>query len=128
MAAGGFQERMARRTDRILKRVGDRATLVDGSEVLGTFENPFLDPQLGGRGGGKGKGLAAQVDAAELAEPRFTVLAAEAARLPNESVLTIELPPASGGGRYRVVRPEPTGDGMVALVLEVERERTADIF
>ncbi|WJM94693.1 hypothetical protein QEP73_13920 [Pseudomonas defluvii] len=69
-----------------------------------------------------------QVDAAELGEPRFTVLAAEAVRLPNESLLTMELPSAAGGGRYRVVRPEPTGDGMVALVLEVERERTADIW
>lgn len=125
MAAAGFHDRMARLTGLILKRVGDRATLEDGSEIMGSFENPFLDPQVGGKGG---KGLAVQVDAAELGEPRFTVLAAEAVRLPNESLLTIELPSAAGGGRYRVVRPEPTGDGMVALVLEVERERTADIW
>jgi hypothetical protein len=92
---------------------------------MGTFENPFLDPQVGGK---SSKGLATAVDAAELGEPRFSVLAADAARLPNESVLTIELPPVEGGGRYRVVRPEPTGDGMVALVLEEDHERTADIF
>ncbi|KJK05313.1 head-tail joining protein [Pseudomonas tussilaginis] len=126
MAAANFRDRMAGLTARILKRVGDRATLEDGSQVLGTFENPFLDPQVGARGGGKS--LAMQVDAAELGEPRFCVLAADAARLPNDTPLTIELPAAEGGGRYRVVRPEPTGDGMVALVLEVESERTADII
>jgi hypothetical protein len=125
MARPSFRERMAVLSTRILQRVGDRATLEDGTEIMGTFENPFLDPQVGDR---RGKGLATAVDAAELGEPRFSVLAADAARLPNESVLTIELPPAEGGGRYRVVRPEPTGDGMVALVLEVDHERTADIF
>lgn len=125
MARPSFRERMAVLSTRILQRVGDRATLEDGTEVMGTFENPFLDPQVGGK---SSKGLATAVDAAELGEPRFSVLAADAARLPNESVLTIALPPAEGGGRYRVVRPEPTGDGMVALVLEVDHERTADIF
>ncbi len=125
MARPSFRERMAVLSTRILQRVGDRATLEDGTEVMGTFENPFLDPQVGGK---SSKGLATAVDAAELGEPRFSVLAADAARLPNESVLTIDLPPAEGGGRYRVVRPEPTGDGMVALVLEVDHERTADIF
>jgi hypothetical protein len=125
MARPSFRERMAVLSTRILQRVGDRATLEDGTEVMGTFENPFLDPQVGVK---SSKGLATAVDAAELGEPRFSVLAADAARLPNESVLTIELPPAEGGGRYRVVRPEPTGDGMVALVLEVDHERTADIF
>ncbi|MCM8910898.1 hypothetical protein ACF8LF_18835 [Pseudomonas putida] len=110
---------------RILDRVGDRATLEDGTAIMGAFENPFLDPQMRGR---SGKGLASQVDAAELGEPRFSVLANIAQRLPRDSVLTIELPAAEGGGRYRVVRPEPTGDGMVALVLEEDHERTADIL
>lgn len=125
MGRSSFRERLAVLSTRILQRVGDRATLEDGAEIMGTFENPFLDPQIGGK---RGKGMATAVDAAELGEPRFSVLAADAARLPNESVLTIELPPAEGGGRYRVVRPEPAGDGMVALVLEVDNERTADIF
>lgn len=125
MARPSFRERMAVMSARILERVGDRATLEDGTPLMGTFENPFFDPQMRGR---RGKGLASQVDAAELGEPRFTVLADIAKRLPRDSVLTIELPADDGGGRYRVVRPEPTGDGMVALVLEVEHERTADIF
>lgn len=125
MARPSFRERMAVMSARILERVGDRATLEDGLPIMGTFENPFLDPQMRGR---SGKSLASQVDAAELGEPRFTVLADIAKSLPRDSVLTIELPAADGGGRYRVVRPEPTGDGMVALVLEVERERTADIW
>lgn len=125
MARPSFRERMAVMSARILDRVGDRATLEDGTPIMGTFENPFLDPQMQGR---SGKRLASQVDAAELGEPRFSVLADVAQRLPRDSVLTIALPPAEGGGRYRVVRPEPTGDGMVALVLEEDHERTADIL
>lgn len=125
MARPSFRERMAVMSARILDRVGDRATVEDGTAIMGTFENPFLDPQMRGR---SGKGLASQVDAAELGEPRFSVLADIAQRLPRDSVLTIALPAAEGGGRYRVVRPEPTGDGMVALVLEEDHERTADIL
>lgn len=125
MRRPSFRERMAVMSARILDRVGDRATLEDGTAIMGAFENPFFDPQMRGR---SGKGLASQVDAAELGEPRFSVLAHIAQRLPRDSVLTIELPAAEGGGRYRVVRPEPTGDGMVALVLEEDHERTADIL
>lgn len=125
MARPSFRERVAVLSARILERVGDRATLEGGTSIMGTFENPFLDPQMRGH---SGKGLASQVDAAELGEPRFSVLAEVAKGLPSDSVLTIELPPAEGGGRYRVVRPEPTGDGMVALVLEKDHERTADIL
>lgn len=125
MVRASFRERMALMSARILERVGDRATLEDGTPIMGAFENPFLDPQIRGR---SGKGLASQVDAAELGEPRFSVLAEVAQRLPRGSVLTINLPAAEGGGRYRVVRPEPSGDGMVALVLEVDRGRTADIL
>lgn len=125
MARPSFRERMAVMSARILTRVGDRATLDDGTAIMGTFENPFLDPQMRGR---SGKGLASQVDAADLGEPRFSVLADVAQRLPRDSVLTIALPLAEGGGRYRVVRAEPTGDGMVALVLEEDHERTADIL
>ena len=91
-------------------------------KVLGVFSNPALDPQLGS------KRMARGVDAAELDEPRFTVLSAIAERLPRGAALTVELPAHEGGGPYTVVRPEPTGDGMVALVLEVKHARTADIF
>lgn len=124
MARPSFRERMAVMSARILERVGDRATLEDGTSIMGAFENPFLDPQMMGKAG---KGLAASVDAAALGEPRFNVLAAVAARLPKGSKLTIDLPADEGGGKYRVIRPEPNGDGMVALVLGGERERTADI-
>ena len=123
-ARPSFRERMAALTSSILERVGDRAIKEDGKSIMGTFENPFLDPQMMGKGG---RGLAVSVDAAAVGEPRFCVLAAEAARLPKGSILTIDLPTSEGGGRYRVIRPEPLGDGMVNLVLGVERERTADI-
>ena len=122
MARPSFRERMAVLSTRILQRVGDRATLEDGTEVMGTFENASVDPQLGS------KRAASGIDAAELDEPRFMVLSADAERMPRKSIVTIELPPHEGGGRYRVVRPEAIGDGMVALVLEIDHARTADIF
>lgn len=125
MIRPSFRERMAGLTNRILERVGDRATLEDGTPIMGTFEDPFLDPQMRGR---SGKGLAQQVDAAELGQPRYAVLAEVAKRLPRGAVFTVELPPAEAGGRYRVLRQEPTGDGMVALVLEKDHARTADII
>lgn len=121
MAGPSFRERMAFRTGQILDRVGDSAALADGSNVPGIFSNPALDPQLGS------KRMAKSVDAAELDEPRFTVLSAVAERLPRGAALTIKLPVHEGGGDYTVVRSEPDGDGMVALVLEVKHERTADI-
>lgn len=124
MMRSSFRERAALLSQRVLRRVGDRAFLSDGCIVMGTFENPFIDPQMQGR---SGKGLSTSVDAAAVGEPRFCVLAAEAKRLPKGSILTIDLPASEGGGRYRVIRPEPLGDGMVNLVLGVERERTADI-
>lgn len=121
-----FRERMAARDDRLLKRVGDRALLADGSVVMGTFENPLIDAQLGAKGG-KGA-LGVQVNADNVVEPRFNVPAATAKALPNGSILVIDLPASGGGGRYEVVRPEPDGSGWVALVLKVKHERTPDIL
>lgn len=125
-ALSSFRERMASRDDRILRRVGDRALRVDGSVVMGTYENPLLDPQVGGKGGKGALGM--QVNADAVAEPRFNVPAAVAKTLPNGSILVIDLPASGGGGRYEVVRPEPDGLGWVALVLKVKHERTADIL
>lgn len=126
-APSSFRERMAFLDDRILKRVGDRAHREDGSEVMGTFENPLIDPQVGAKGGKSGA-LAMQVNADAVAEPRFNVPAAVAKTLPKGSILVIDLPASGGGGRYEVVRPEPDGTGWVALVLKVKHERTADIL
>lgn len=121
-----FRERMASRDDRILRRVGDRALRADGGEVMGTFENALIDPQVGAKGGKGALGM--QVNADAVAEPRFNVPAAVAKTLPNGSILVIDLPDSGGSGRYEVVRPEPDGSGWVALVLKVKHERTADIL
>lgn len=125
-ALSSFRERMAFLDDRVLRRVGDRALREGGGEVMGTFENPLVDPQLGAKGG-KGA-LGVQVNADAVAEPRFNVPAAVAKTLPNGSILVIDLPASGGSGRYEVVRPEPDGSGWVALVLKVKHERTADIL
>lgn len=121
----GFRDRMASLAGLILDRVGDRAGLEDGSEVLGTFENPSLDFKAQGH---SGKRLASGLDAAELDEPRFNVTHGVAARLGEGAKLNIKLPRTDGGGRYRVVRRAAAGDGIVALVLELDHERTADIL
>lgn len=126
MARPSFRECFAARDARILERVGDRAAREDGTEVLGTFENPLIDPQLGGKGGKGALGM--QVNADAVAEPRFNVPAAVAKTLPKGSILVIDLPESGGAGRYEVVRPEPDGSGWVALVLKVKHERTPDIF
>ncbi|RCL22978.1 hypothetical protein C6A77_19255 [Pseudomonas sp. AFG_SD02_1510_Pfu_092] len=126
MARASFRERMAVRSTRILDRVGDRATLEGGTAIMGTFENPLVDPQVGAKGGKSALGV--QVNADSVAEPRFNVPADVAKTLPNGSILVIDLPASGGGGRYEVVRPEPDGSGWVALVLKVKHERTADIL
>ncbi|WP_296268425.1 head-tail joining protein [Pseudomonas sp. UBA6562] len=120
--ASSFRERAARRLDRpILRRVGDRATRADGREVLGIFENPFHDPQLGS------KRLASAINAEAVREPQFSLPVADAVGLEKGAALTIELAPEDGGGLYTVVRPEPDGTGWVTLILTVKHERTADI-
>lgn len=125
MPAANFRDRMAQLDRRILSRVGDPATLEDGTPLLGAFDNPFLDPQFGAKGGSGSLGMTVNADAVR--EPTFTLPAADAVGLVKGVVLIVNLPAAEGGGRYKVVRPEPDGSGLVALVLEVERERTADI-
>lgn len=125
MAGANFRDRFAVLDRRILGRVGDRATLEDGTPLQGVFENPFLDLKAGAKGG-SGR-LPRVINADAVSEPTFSLPAADALALSKGKVLVVALPKESGGGRYTVVRKEPDGSGWVALTLEVERERTADI-
>lgn len=125
MAAASFRGRMAGLDRRILGRVGDRASLEDGTPVQGIFENPFRDLKIGAKGTNGRLAMAVNADAVR--EPTFSLPVADAVALVKGAVLVIDLPESDGGGRYKVVRREPDGSGWVALVLEVARERTADI-
>ncbi len=122
---GGFR-RLAERVDRLLmNRLGDRATLDDGSDISGAFASPFLDLQLGTKAAGYR--LAASIKPDAVREPTFTMRAADAIGIRRDSFLTVSLPVAEGGGRYKVYRLEPDGSGMVDLILGVDNERTDDI-
>lgn len=117
---------LAERMDRLLvDRLGDQATLADGTTLRGAFASPFLGAQVGAKA--SGYRLGAAVNADQLAEPTFQVRAVDAIKLPRGAFVTIDLAVEDGGGRYKVVRHEPDGSGMVNLVLGVDNERDDDI-
>lgn len=118
---------MADRMDALLvSRLGDRATLADGCEVYGVFASPFVGAEIGGGKGGAVR-LGGAINADEVLEPTLTARVVDVQGVKKGDFLTIELPPALGGGRYKVVRLKPDGSGMVDLVLSVPNERTDDI-
>ncbi|ANI16771.1 hypothetical protein A9C11_23610 [Pseudomonas citronellolis] len=90
--------------DAIFEVLGDTA-LLPGVEqpVLGMFSAPWRDPQVGRLN-------------AQLREPYFVVRPADAALVQEGAVITVQLP-APDGGDYDLVRKEPDGTGLVALLL-----------
>lgn len=117
---------LAERMDRLLvDRLGDQATLADGTTIRGAFASPFLGVQIGAKA--SGYRLGATINTDEVKEPTFTVRSADAAKVPRGAFITIDLPAVDGGGRYKLVRPEPDGAGMVDLILGADSERSDDI-
>lgn len=116
MVSGRFREQAARMDALLVARLGDRALLVDGSEVFGAFFSPFLGAEIGG-GGGHKFGSVANAD--EVLEPTLTLRTVDAVALVKGSKITIDLPALDGGGTYLVVKPEPDGAGMVVLKLRL---------
>lgn len=117
---------LAERMDRLLvDRLGDQATLADGTTIRGAFASPFLGAPIGGKAEGFRLGAAINTD--QVKEPTFTVRAVDAAKVPKGAFITIDLPTIEGGGRYKLIKPEPDGAGMVALVLGAGNERSDDI-
>lgn len=117
---------LADRTDALLvARLGDPAILADGRTVYGDFVSPFVGAEIGGKNGAMKLGTAINADA--VLEPGLTVRTVDVPDVKKGDFLTIDLPKNLGGGRYKVVRPEPDGTGMVKLVLGVSSERTDDI-
>ena len=71
--------------------------------------------------------LGASINTDRIKEPTFTVRSADAAKVKRGAFITIDLPAVDGGGRYKMVRPEPDGAGMVDLTLGADSERSDDI-
>ena len=112
--------------DRVLiERLGDQATLEDGTTIRGAFVSPFLGAQIGAKA--SGFRLGASINAEQIKEPTFTVRSVDAAKVKRGAFITIDLPDVDGGGRYKMVRPEPDGAGMVDLILGADSERSDDI-
>lgn len=125
MPVARFRDLAARMDSVLVARLGDRAVLDDGRELFGPFSSPFIGPAIGGKTGGHRLGQAFNAD--KVLEPTLTVRVVDAAGLVKGTPVTIDLAPEQGGGRYKVVRLEPDGAGMVDLILGMNSERTDDI-
>jgi len=123
--AGRFRDLAARMDAVLVDRLGDPATLADGREIKGAFASPFVGAEIGGKGGSVRLGSAINADA--VLEPTLTVRVIDVPDVKAGDFLTVDLPVADGGGRYKVVRRKLDGAGMVDLVLGVSSERTDDI-
>lgn len=120
MAAGRFRQLSDRMDSLLVRRLGDRAILADGSELFGAFSSAFMGAEMSGRG----HRIGAVADPDDVAQPTFTARAADVVALVKGVFLTIDLPADLGGGRHIVVRQKPDGFGMVDLVLRPSNERT----
>jgi hypothetical protein len=125
MPVARFRELAARMDALLVARLGDRGVLEDGRELFGPFTSPYIGAAIGGKTGGHRFGQASNAD--EVMQPTFTVRVVDAEGVVKGAFLTIDLPPEQGGGRYKVVRLQPDGAGMVDLILGMNNERTDDI-
>ncbi|MBD8791201.1 hypothetical protein IFR09_17085 [Pseudomonas syringae] len=78
--------------------------VIEGRTVWGMFSAPWLQPKLGRINTG-------------LREPVFVIRISDSEGVDTTQYVTIKLPVLDGGGDYTVVRVEPSGDGLVSLVL-----------
>lgn len=87
----------------VLDGLGDLG-LVGGREIAGFFSAPWLQPKFGKLNTG-------------LREPRFEIRVSDSQGLSKGMPVSIDLPELDGGGDYDLVQLEPSGDGLVALIL-----------
>lgn len=107
----GFRRQLAALDVAILRAVGDEA-LLDGEPILGAFEWPEPDVEIGKIKTGLGP-------------PRFVVSQVDAKRaVAKESRLVVDLP-LPDGGQYLVTAIEPLADspGLFELKLRSDDER-----
>jgi len=74
--------------------------------VFGMFAAPWLQPKFGKLNTG-------------LREPRFEIRVSDSQGLEQGMLVSVDLPALDGGGDYDLIQLEPSGDGLVALILRL---------
>jgi hypothetical protein len=91
----------------VFETLGDSARIEGRAEpVLGMFAAPWLQPKFGKLNTG-------------LREPRFEIRVSDSHGLEQGMLVSIDLPALDGGGEYDLLQLEPSGDGLVALILRM---------
>ncbi len=103
----GFRDLIAEVDAVVFETLGDTARIEGREEpVLGMFAAPWLQPKLGKLNTG-------------LREPRFEIRVSDSHGLEQGMLVSVDLPALDGGGDYDLIQLEPSGDGLVALILRM---------
>ena len=103
----GFRDLIAEVDAVVFETLGDTARIEGRDEpVLGMFSAPWLQPKIGKLNTG-------------LREPRFEIRVSDSHGLEQGMLITVDLPALDGGGEYDLLQLEPSGDGLVALILRM---------
>ena len=101
----GFRDLIAEVDAVVFETLGDTARIEGRDEpVLGMFAAPWLQPKFGKLNSG-------------LREPRYEIRVSDSDGLNKGLRVSIDLPELDGGGDYDLLQLEPSGDGLVALIL-----------
>ena len=101
----GIRDLVASIDDVIFDVLGDTGHIEGHVEpVLGMFAAPWKQPQIG------------RLNTA-IREPHFVMRVADSDGLTKGLRVTIDLPALDGGGDYDLLQLEPSGDGLVSLIL-----------
>jgi hypothetical protein len=102
-----FRDLIAEVDEVVFETLGDSARIEGHEEpVLGMFAAPWLQPKFGKLNTG-------------LREPRFEIRVSDSHGLEQGMLVSIDLPALDGGGDYDLLQLEPSGDGLVALILRM---------
>ena len=103
----GFRDLIAEVDAVVFETLGDTARIEGREEpVLGMFAAPWLQPKFGKLNTG-------------LREPRFEIRVSDSQGLEQGMLVSVDLPALDGGGDYDLLQLEPSGDGLVALILRL---------
>ncbi|MNV17726.1 hypothetical protein D3C71_1085220 [compost metagenome] len=103
----GFRDLIADIDAVVFETLGDTARIEGREEpVLGMFSAPWMQPKIGKLNTG-------------LREPRFEIRVSDSQGLEQGMLVSVDLPELDGGGDYDLLQLEPSGDGLVALILRM---------